>query len=180
MKLACLIILLAILTPTLTHRLQRLQHSWWCSKDQDSAPFQLISENGNIFSAGKPAIASYQWLKTGTNPSSWFISTWVNGKKQIKYNVEGAEYVAYLRPQNKVTTWKWGAVCGQNYLPNYKVSVYLIDCASDAKKVEVVAKDEETGILSYMSSSKPWTIFGTQDYYTKTNGKNRECFSVKN
>ena len=180
MKSGLLFITLIVLTTSLTHEFHRLQHSWWCSKDKDSAPFQLIGSKGNIYIAHNPASGSYAWLKVGTHAPSTFISTWVDGKKQIKFLVDGFSYVAYLRPNTQVKTLVDGIVAAENMSRKYNGEVYLIPCASDEKKVEMIAKDGETGILSYLSTSGSSAQFGTQEYYSKTAGRSRECFTIKN
>ena len=64
MKLTFLLLLMLVFIPTLTVRLQKLQHSWWCSKDKDSAPFMLYDEKGAaIFCPGKVAYNSYQYVR---------------------------------------------------------------------------------------------------------------------
>ena len=135
MKLTYLLVILVILSPTFAHRLSRLQHSWWCAKAQDSAPFMLTGDDGkHIFAPNKPAIGSYVWLQTGTTQPTKFVSTWVNGQKQIKM-IDDNGYKAYIKPAASVATWQWGTVSGQNYNTAYQAEVYLIECPGDKSKV---------------------------------------------
>ena len=184
MKLAFIVVLLFVITPSLSVRLQRLQHSWWCSKDQDSAPFKLINDKwGNIYPSSIPGTNTWQYVYSGVQPAASLRSTWLDGKKKIKAEIPTINYDLWLVPSSDAilpTSNVYAAFAGNNWSKNRKEQVYLIDCPSEKGKVEVIAKNEN-GVLSYLYSvAKNYYCYFATDAYMKTNNIERQCFTVKN
>ena len=95
-------------------RLNRLKHGWWCSQDQDSAPFMLYNDKGNVYCNANPAISSWQYMRIAANKEPVkMVSTWVDGFKAIRYDPVGVNYKTYVTPVNsKVDSAQYAAFGG--------------------------------------------------------------------
>ena len=171
MRLVCVVILIVALSAV---QLRGEEHEYYYHNPGRSS-FTLVGTGGNIFIASFPKVNSFVWIQHGTHQPTQWVQTVVNGKNQI----QAVGSSAFLQPHQPMKTNQWAIAKNSGYLPNYHVEVSLAQCHNDASKVEVVAKDISTGIVSYLTSSGVWAKFVTS-CYLESQGAKRECFSKRN